>query len=89
MKDMKNKFEHEINITRHFLDTLESHLSNDQDKMLEEMTERYYTLEQESTEQLRILVTELTEARLKISRMGMERGVLLNKIKELERKNEV
>jgi len=77
---MKNRFEHEINITKHFLSELETYLERDEAKQLEEMTEQYYILKQESEKQIKQLNEELSEARLKVSQMAMEKGKLLKKL---------
>jgi len=82
---MKNRFEHEINITRHFLSELEEYLKRDEAVQLEEMTEKYYTLEQYCREEIDTLKEELSEARLLVAKMGMERGEMLKVIDEIKR----
>jgi len=82
---MKNRFEHEINMGRHFLSELEEYLKRDEAVQLEEMTEKYYTLEQYCREEIDTLKEELSEARLLVAKMGMERGEMLKVIDEIKR----
>jgi len=81
---MKNRFEHEINITRHFLGELEEYLKRDEAVQLEEMTERYYTLEQHCRGEIETLRQELSDAHLRISQLGLERGKILKELEELK-----
>lgn len=79
---MKNRFAHEISITRHFMDEIESYLERNEAKQLEEMTEQFYVLKQETEKQIKQLNEELSEARLKVSQMAMEKGKLLKEMDE-------
>ena len=81
---MKNRFEHEINIGRNFLDSLETYLKRDEAQALEEMMEKYYVLKQESENTIKELNEELSEVRLKVSQLGMEKGKLLRELDEFK-----
>ena len=81
---MKNRFEHEINITRHFLSELEEYLKRDEAVQLEEMTEKYYTLEQYCREEIETLKQEISDARLRISQLGLERGKMLKELEDIK-----